>query len=288
MATLSSLPPEVVEAIAFKAGLQHPHEPPTSLLTLLLLNRSFYHLLRPSSNARLYSRLFKQRFDVQALERRFGRGAEAASAGGAGRGGKGKASLVGAGVAAHVGCRAKSEPRHEGSLVISTSKANPSPASQDFAAATFPAIRSPSASGQCSPSASSPLTARQLADAFIDRIAFLKRLRRCARESTLESVGGSGGVTSNRPIPHHELFGEANQRQLTKDLWTAYLMVLENDGKNLEQLVRFGDIRRFLTIYYVRRFRRQAAYQGLANIDEFAGTRTPCCCHLARVPARDT
>jgi len=69
---LASLPVEVIELIACYVAIQVPFRPPTSLLSFILLNKQIYQLLRPDQNYQLYASIFRNLFDVKALERRLG------------------------------------------------------------------------------------------------------------------------------------------------------------------------------------------------------------------------
>jgi hypothetical protein len=67
---LVSLPVEVIELIAGYVAIQVPYQPPSSLLNFTLINKRIYHLLRPEQNDQLYANIFKNLFDIQALQRR--------------------------------------------------------------------------------------------------------------------------------------------------------------------------------------------------------------------------
>ncbi|KAA1135171.1 hypothetical protein PGTUg99_005541 [Puccinia graminis f. sp. tritici] len=67
---LVSLPVEVIELIAGYVAIQVPYQPPSSLLNFTLINKRIYHLLRPGQNDQLYANIFRNLFDIQALERR--------------------------------------------------------------------------------------------------------------------------------------------------------------------------------------------------------------------------
>lgn len=69
----SKFPPEIIESIAFFAASLHQYDPPSTLISLFLVNSSFNKLLSPRSNSRLYANLFKDRYDFAAVKRRFGR-----------------------------------------------------------------------------------------------------------------------------------------------------------------------------------------------------------------------
>lgn len=90
---LESLPPEILELIAFYCADNSdqsssstttaastsesqeervPATPPSHLHSLLLTNRRTYSILNTSNNTRLYARIFRSRFDVAAISRRYG------------------------------------------------------------------------------------------------------------------------------------------------------------------------------------------------------------------------
>lgn len=91
---LESLPPEILELIAFycadnsdsAASTSGPEAeavtatPPFHLHSLLLTSQRLYSVLCPLSNNRLYARIFRSKFDVAAIARRFGKSAVSASA----------------------------------------------------------------------------------------------------------------------------------------------------------------------------------------------------------------
>ncbi|KAI9607587.1 hypothetical protein KEM48_003593 [Puccinia striiformis f. sp. tritici PST-130] len=68
---LGNLPVEVIELIAVYVAIQVPFRPPTSLLNFATINKRFYQLLRPEQNDQLYASIFRNLFDVEALQRRF-------------------------------------------------------------------------------------------------------------------------------------------------------------------------------------------------------------------------
>ncbi|KNF02072.1 hypothetical protein PSTG_04570 [Puccinia striiformis f. sp. tritici PST-78] len=68
---LGNLPVEVIELIAVYVAIQVPFRPPTSLLNFATINERFYQLLRPEQNDQLYASIFRNLFDVEALQRRF-------------------------------------------------------------------------------------------------------------------------------------------------------------------------------------------------------------------------
>ena len=67
--TLLTIPPEVLDQIAFHTVLRAPLGPPQDLLSLLLVCKTIHASLCASST--LYSRIFRAQFDYAALRRRF-------------------------------------------------------------------------------------------------------------------------------------------------------------------------------------------------------------------------
>ena len=75
MAALSSLesaPREVIEEIAFCVALVSFLGPPTSLSAFLRLSKTIYKAVNRNDNPHLYARIFRSKFDIHAVPRRFG------------------------------------------------------------------------------------------------------------------------------------------------------------------------------------------------------------------------
>jgi hypothetical protein len=71
--SLATIPPELLSNIALHLSLApSPRHPPSNLLPLLLLSKHFNNHLSLSQNPRLYSRIFKAKYDTAAIFRRFG------------------------------------------------------------------------------------------------------------------------------------------------------------------------------------------------------------------------
>lgn len=75
--SLTALPAEIIEHIALCSATGSssdggPRLPPCDLRSLLLTNRRMHSLLNASANPRLYARIFRSKFDVDAIGRRFG------------------------------------------------------------------------------------------------------------------------------------------------------------------------------------------------------------------------
>lgn len=72
LASLSTVPQEVLEHIAFYAGTDSFLGPPASLIPLLLCSKTIHESLSFSSNHHLYARIFYHKFDVAAPLARLG------------------------------------------------------------------------------------------------------------------------------------------------------------------------------------------------------------------------
>lgn len=72
-AALLSMPPEILEHIAFLLAQMSPFDPPTDTIALASCNKALSCTLLPANNHRLWAKLFRARFDHQAITRRFGR-----------------------------------------------------------------------------------------------------------------------------------------------------------------------------------------------------------------------
>jgi len=154
--SFDSLAPEVLGCIAFFAGTNSFHGPPTDLLALLSTSRKLYDVLSFTKNKQLWADIFKFKFDTDAVERRL---------------------------------------------------------SKRWS------------------------TAECLAEEGRKRFAAMKRIR-------------------------HEYNAVTEQHHLS-DLWTAYLMLLESDGRNESQLIEWSDIQRFL--YHVIMYRARTP-QGSSSL----------------------
>ncbi|KEI37590.1 uncharacterized protein L969DRAFT_96118 [Mixia osmundae IAM 14324] len=104
------------------------------------------------------------------------------------------------------------------------------------------------------------IQARQVAAEYQHRVRILRNMRRNTLKypeeiHDLARNGGSGTHTPARGIL-------LDEEELAQELWTAYLMLLENDGKNIEQLRRAGQIRIYLNIYYRSKMLNAAVLPG--------------------------
>ncbi|RDX45583.1 hypothetical protein OH76DRAFT_1486236 [Lentinus brumalis] len=66
-----SLPPDVLDHLAFHLATSQPLGPPSALVPLLCAHSHLYNLLSITRNAHLYARIFRATFDYHAPERRF-------------------------------------------------------------------------------------------------------------------------------------------------------------------------------------------------------------------------
>ncbi|KAK7045409.1 hypothetical protein VNI00_007662 [Paramarasmius palmivorus] len=70
--TLGSIPPEILEQIAYHVDADTFLGPPSSIIPFLSVNRWTYSSLSLSSNTGLYARIFLRKFDISAATRRVG------------------------------------------------------------------------------------------------------------------------------------------------------------------------------------------------------------------------
>ena len=70
--SLDNVPNEILEHIAYFSGTSPLLGPPSTISTLLTLNRNINSVLSPSRNPHVYARIFAAKFDTSALFRRFG------------------------------------------------------------------------------------------------------------------------------------------------------------------------------------------------------------------------
>src|SRR5258707_10629751 len=69
---LCQLPSDVLDHIAYFLGSDPFLGPPAALVPLLLTNRGLNSRLSLRSNAHLYGRIFRLKYDTSAAQRRFG------------------------------------------------------------------------------------------------------------------------------------------------------------------------------------------------------------------------
>lgn len=91
--------------------------------------------------------------------------------------------------------------------------------------------------------------------------------RLSARWSTSKCLAEEGRkrFAAMRRIRHE--YNAVTEQHHLSDLWTAYLMLLENDGRNESQLVEWSDIRRFLYHVIIYRARTPQGSSSLWFVD---------------------
>lgn len=70
--SLETIPPELLEHIAFHVAASNPLGPPSGLVPLLRTSRHVHDALSITHNPHLYARVFSCMFDFSAVKRRFG------------------------------------------------------------------------------------------------------------------------------------------------------------------------------------------------------------------------
>ncbi|GAA5898006.1 hypothetical protein JCM5296_001451 [Sporobolomyces johnsonii] len=222
LSTIESLPPELIERIGHAVCRLSPCGPPAGLGVLLLASRRFYDVLGPR-NAGFYADLFKERFDYRSIERRWAvmRNIEEK---------REKLDLLG------TLSEVKVKPSDEMQLNPSSSFTRPSSPSE-----FLPSPKSPWA----------PLTNRDYALELKRRCLVLTKMRLAVRD-------GSIPPTSSRPssprlqafTPRRGTTKLSEPDELTQNLWTCYLMLIENDGKNLPHLLDYACLRTYMRLFY--------------------------------------
>ncbi|SGY77423.1 BQ5605_C005g03633 [Microbotryum silenes-dioicae] len=217
------LPPELIEAIAFSVCRQCPVGVPSSLLSVFLLSKRFYDVLGPR-NEGFYADLFRQRFDWRSVQRRW------------------------------AGMKTIEDKREKKSVLLeSATKARPAN-NLKFTVGSFTRPNSPSEYLLESTSVWRPLMSRDLAKELRRRCTILTRMRSAA-------ITGSIPPSSSRPSsPRMQAMASSDgpvltePDELTQNLWTCYLMLLENGqsehGKNLAHLVEYGLMRDYMRLFY--------------------------------------
>ncbi|KAH9813146.1 hypothetical protein DFH28DRAFT_976485 [Melampsora americana] len=214
--TFSSLPIEVIERIVIILAALDPYKPPRTILSLILLNRQFSYILRPDLNPSLYAAIFRIRFDVEALERRFGDTER--------------------GETVH---KSINRPITGASPVVSKESAQSGSSSS-----------SRLEDGKSRSTGSSSF-ANRLSETYFDRLNLFNRLRLYASLPRCEESNPESPYHNDTAIPNCQSDSfPIKMRLLTKDLWMIYLMVMENDGKNWMQLLKAADIVQFLKNYH--------------------------------------
>ncbi|KAK4058662.1 hypothetical protein OIO90_000106 [Microbotryomycetes sp. JL221] len=229
---IESLPIELLERIALAVvSNNNPIGPPTSLVTLLLLSKRFNDVLGSKNNERLYAELFRERFDWKSVERRW---------------------AIGSMGPLTPQMQTIEDKREKRALLESTIEVRPH---EDLKLDPLGSFSRPSSPSQVFlPEPSSPwrpFTSRDLATEFKRRCTVLTKLRRAVN-------AGQVPPSSSRPSsPRLQAFTPRGLRQtlpepdeLTQNLWTCYLMLLENDGKNVRHLLEYADLRTYMRLFY--------------------------------------
>ncbi|SCV69543.1 BQ2448_2563 [Microbotryum intermedium] len=256
MAPLSpfeQLPPELIEAIAFAVCRQSPIGVPSSLLSVFLISKRFYDVLGPR-NEGFYADLFRQRFDWRSVERRWATVNTLSNYAPVADVSESKLTLL-------VLCYQMKaiEDKREKKWVLLESATEARPANNlKFTVGSFTRPNSPSEYLLKPTSVWRPLMSRDLAPELKRRCTILTRMRSAA-------LAGSIPPSSSRPSsprmqamvsPNGPVLTEPDE--LTQNLWTCYLMLLENelcvsdqsDGKNLAHLVGYGLMRTYMRLFY--------------------------------------
>ncbi|BGP30196.1 hypothetical protein JCM10296v2_001948 [Rhodotorula toruloides] len=220
LAPIETLPPELVEAIARAVCRLNPIGPPCQLANLLVLSRRFYDVLGPK-NAGFYADLFKERFDGRSVERRWAQ------------------------------MRRIEEKREKRALLETLPEVKPDTELQLDPAMSFTRPSSPSDILPDNKSPWRPLTNKDYAVEFKRRCTVLTNMRRAAQSNAIPP-------SSSRPSsPRLQAFTPKSGKtklpepdELTQNLWTCYLMLLENDGKNLPHLLDYAYLRTYMRLFY--------------------------------------
>ncbi|KAM0792476.1 hypothetical protein ACM66B_005150 [Microbotryomycetes sp. NB124-2] len=219
---IERLPVELLERIALAVvRSNNPVGPPSSLLTLLLLSKRFNDVLGLRNNEGLYAELFRERFDWKSVERRW--------------------AIM----------ETIEEKREKRKLLEGAIEVRPH---DDLKLDPLGSFSRPSSPSQYAPEPASPwrpFTSRDLALEFKRRCAVLTKMR-------LAVLSGQIPPSSSRPSsPRLQAFTPRGIRQtlpepddLTQNLWTCYLMLLENDGKNLKHLTEYADLKTYMRLFH--------------------------------------
>ncbi|KAK4053082.1 hypothetical protein OIV83_001817 [Microbotryomycetes sp. JL201] len=219
---IERLPVELLERIALAVVRSHnPVGPPTSLVTLLLLSKRFNDVLGSRNNEGLYAELFRERFDWESIERR-----------------RAIMEII-------------EEKREKRKLLEGAIEVRPH---DDLKLDPLGSFSRPSSPSQYVPEPASPwrpFTSRDLATEFKRRCAVLTKMRAAV-------MSGQIPPSSSRPSsPRLQAFTPRGIRQtlpepdgLTQNLWTCYLMLLENDGKNLRHLTEYADLKTYMRLFH--------------------------------------
>lgn len=72
LSRLESAPQEIIQEIAFHVALVSFLGPPTDLVAFLRLSKRIYTVTNGNHNHQLHARIFRSKFDIHAIPRRFG------------------------------------------------------------------------------------------------------------------------------------------------------------------------------------------------------------------------
>ncbi|GAA5978046.1 hypothetical protein JCM10908_004209 [Rhodotorula pacifica] len=217
---VESLPPELIEAIGHAVCRLTPVGPPTEICNLLVLSRRFYEVLGPR-NAGFYANLFKERFDHRSAERRWAQ------------------------------MHRIEQRREKRDLLETLPEVKPDAELQLDPGFSFTRPASPSEEYPDNKSPWRPLTNRDYAIEFKRRCTVLTKMRTAA-------LSGQIPPSSSRPSsPRLQAFtpqaGKTKLQEpdeLTQNLWTCFLMLLENDGKNLPHLTDYARLHTYMRLFY--------------------------------------
>lgn len=195
------LPPEIIEEIAFHLCRHRPFGPPIHLLPFLSVSRRIYSVLGPR-NEGFYADLFKERFDWKSVERRWN-----------------ELNVI-------------EDRREKRDLLESVSEVK-ADADLTLSYGSFTRSSSP---GYMPTSTSPwrPLTSKDLCIELKRRCLVLSRLRSAALSKAIppsSSRPSSPRLHASTPGEYKSALGEPDE--LTQNLWTAYLMLLENGKPSL-------------------------------------------------------
>ncbi|GAA5957651.1 hypothetical protein JCM3765_001467 [Sporobolomyces pararoseus] len=216
------LPPELIEQITHHLIFETCQTgPPNGLLNLVLVSKRFERVLNFNKNSGFYAQVFKQRFDSKGVERRW--------------------EIM----------RNISEKREKLLLLETLPESKASEEIFLNPESSFTRPSSPTRSN-CSPW--DPLTSRDYALELVRRCQVLTRMRLAVINegqpwnSLLSSRPSSPRMMSFTPRNGTTKLSEPDE--LTMNLWTCYLMLLENDEKNLKHLLEYAKLREYMKLFY--------------------------------------
>ncbi|KAI5476237.1 hypothetical protein MNV49_007937 [Pseudohyphozyma bogoriensis] len=220
LAPFEALPQELIELIAFEVCEQSPYGPPATLVPLLLVSRRFHHSLGPANDG-FYSDLFKQRFDWRPLERRWAQLKQIEDT-------REKKALLADG-------SVETRPDDELKLHYGSFTRPSSPSELPISTSTW-----------------RPLTSKDYAAELKRRCAILTKVRAASLSGIIPPNSSRPSSPRLQPLsaPGTHKSALAEPDDLTQNLWTCYLMLIENDGKNLEHLLHYADLKTYTRLFY--------------------------------------